>query len=257
MTTTSATTPILELSDVTKSFGPVKVLRGVGLRIERGEAIGLIGDNGAGKSTLVKVISGVYQPTGGQLSYLGEPLALRSPLDARRRGIEMIYQDLALCDHLSVAANIFLGRETYRRIGPVRVLDRKAMNAEAKAALRELGASIDPARPVATLSGGQRQLVAVARGLRFDPQLFLLDEPTAALANQKIRALLSLVERLKQRGVSVMLISHRFSDIAKVCDRVVVLKHGRVAGEIRPGSESLEHTIARMERLMTGEEDAA
>lgn len=248
--------PLLALRGVTKSFGPVEVLQGVDLEIERSEAVGLIGDNGAGKSTLVKILSGVYSPSAGDLHYDGERLELGSPLDARRRGIEMIYQDLALCNDLSVAENIFLGRERYKRVGPMRVLDRPAMVEAAAAALEELGAPVAPTRKVGELSGGQRQLVAVARGLQFNPQLFLLDEPTAALANEKIRALLSLVERLKERGVAVLLVSHRFTDIARVCDRVVVLSQGRVAGEIRPGGGSMESTIARMELLMNGEEVA-
>jgi simple sugar transport system ATP-binding protein len=246
--------PLLRLSNLSKSFGPVEVLRGVNLQIGPAEAVGLIGDNGAGKSTLVKILSGVYQPTGGHISYAGQTLSLSSPLDARRRGIEIIYQDLALCNHLSVAANIFLGREPRVRIGPFKVLDRKGMDAAAADALAQLGAPIDPARLAGTLSGGQRQLVAVARGLQFKPKLFLLDEPTAALANEKIRALLSLIERLKQRGVSVLLISHRFSDIARVCDRVVVLSRGQVTGELRPGDRTVDQTVAQMEGLMTGED---
>jgi len=254
VTTTAGS--LLALRGVTKSFGPVEVLRGVDLEIQRSEAVGLIGDNGAGKSTLVKILSGVYSPTAGTLRYDGERLELGSPLDARRRGIEMIYQDLALCNDLSVAENIFLGRERYKRVGPMKVLDRPAMVEAAAAALEELGAPVTPTRKVGELSGGQRQLVAVARGLQFAPQLFLLDEPTAALANEKIRALLSLVERLKERGVAVLLVSHRFTDIARVCDRVVVLSQGRMAGEIRPGDGSMESTIARMELLMNGEEVA-
>ena len=248
--------PLLRLEGVTKVFGPIEVLRGVDLDIGTAESVGLIGDNGAGKSTLVKILSGVYKPTAGQVEYDGARIELGSPLDARRRGIEMIYQDLALCNDLTVAENIFLGREQYTRLGPVKVFDRAAMTAAAGAAFDELGASVDPNRKVGELSGGQRQLVAVARGLQFNPRLFLLDEPTAALANDKIRALLSLVERLKERGVAVLLISHRFTDIARVCDRVVVLAQGRVAGEIRVDGESGDVTMARMERLMNGDEAA-
>ncbi len=245
--------PLLALRSIGKRFGPVVALEGVDLSIGRAEAVGLIGDNGAGKSTLVKVLSGVFTPSTGEVLLDGRSVAFGSPIDARRSGIEMIYQDLALCGALDVAANIFLGREIRRGWGPFRLLDRVAMAAEADRIMRELGSDIESSRVVDTLSGGERQLVAVGRALQFQPRLLLLDEPTAALSNDKVRILLSLIRQLKERGVAILLISHRFADIVQVCDRVIVLKHGRIAGELAPADEPLDRTMAAMELLMTGD----
>ena len=249
-------TPLLQLEGVSKSFGPVAALRDVTMRIDEAEAVGLIGDNGAGKSTLVKVLSGVYAPSSGHIELDGKPIVFHSPLDARRSGIEMIYQDLALCNDLDITANIFLGREIRRHRGPITILDRVGMRAETARILDELGISIAPDREVGTLSGGERQMVAVARALQFQPRLLLMDEPTAALSAEKIRVLLALVDGLKQRGVSVLLISHRFTDIIHVCDRVLVVRQGALVGEVQPRAQSAERTMAEMLALMTGEQAA-
>ena len=247
---------LLHLEGVAKSFGPVGALRDVSMSIDEAESVGLIGDNGAGKSTLVKILSGVYAPTSGRIEFDGKPIDFHSPLDARRSGIEMIYQDLALCNDLDVAANIFLGRELRTRRGLVNILDRKRMNVEAGRLLEELGVSITADREVGSLSGGERQMVAVARALQFQPRLLLMDEPTAALSAEKIRVLLALVDGLKQRGVSVLLISHRFTDIIHVCDRVLVVRQGALVGEVQPRAQSAESTMAMMLSLMTGEKAA-
>jgi len=244
---------LLEVRHVTKRFGPVEALCDVDLEIDGTEALGLIGDNGAGKSTLVKILAGVYGPTSGTISWKGEPVSFSSPLDARAAGIEMIYQDLALCPDLDIAANVFLGRELRRRIGPFSILDRRGMRAEATRALAELGAQIVPTREVGALSGGERQLVAVARALEFRPRLFLMDEPTAALSAEKIQVLLQLVRQLKARGVAVLLISHRFTDILHVCDRIAVMRQGTIVGELLPHAQPPETTMAAMHALMTGE----
>jgi len=249
--------PLLELRGVTKTFGSVTALRDVDLEIGAAEAVGLIGDNGAGKSTLVKILSGVYAPTAGALHLDGSPASFGSPADARRAGVEMIYQDLALCDDLDVAANIFLGRELRRRLGPIRILDRERMAAEAARMISELGLSLVPGRLVGTMSGGERQMVAVARALQFQPRLLLMDEPTAALSAEKIRVLLGLVEELKRRGVSILLISHRFTDILHVCDRIVVVRQGTVVGSLQPHAQPAEQTMARMTELMTGDRVSA
>ena len=248
---------LLQLEAVSKSFGPVAALRDVSMSIGEAEAVGLIGDNGAGKSTLVKILSGVYAPTSGQIALDGKPIDFHSPLDARRSGIEMIYQDLALCNDLDVAANVFLGRELRKRRGPVNILDRRGMIVQTGRILEELGVSITADREVGSLSGGERQMVAVARALQFQPRLLLMDEPTAALSAEKIRVLLSLVEGLKQRGVSVLLISHRFTDIVHVCDRVLVVRQGLLVGEVQPHAQPPESTMALMLSLMTGEKAAA
>jgi ABC-type sugar transport system ATPase subunit len=250
--------PLLELEGVSRTFGNVVALRGVDMHIGAAEAVGLIGDNGAGKSTLVKILSGVHPPTSGTIRLDSAPVSFASPLDARRSGVEMIYQDLALCDDLDVTANVFLGREPKRRlVGPIRILDRDRMRDETVRMLAELGLSIGPDRVVGSLSGGERQMVAVARALQFQPRLLLMDEPTAALSAEKIRVLLGLVEGLKARGVAILLISHRFTDILHVCDRIVVVRQGSVVGELQPHAQAPEHTMALMAELMTGDQISA
>ncbi|HZV72259.1 MAG TPA: ATP-binding cassette domain-containing protein [Conexibacter sp.] len=246
-------TPLLQLHGITKRFGQTDVLRGVDLTISPREAVGLIGDNGAGKSTLVKILSGVYAPTGGTIELAGAPVRFPSPLAARSAGIEMIYQDLAVCDDLDAAANVFLGREPRHRVGPARWLDRRRMRADAARIFERLGASIAVDQEVGSMSGGERQLVAVARALEFSPQLLLMDEPTAALSNAKIHMLLGIVQRLKQEDVAVLLISHRFTDLIQVCDRILALRDGRIAASISPRGRDVAELMAEMQEALTGE----
>jgi len=243
---------LLTLTGITKRFGPVDVLRGVDLEIDPAEAVGLIGDNGAGKSTLVKILAGVYAPTSGTIQVDGSPARFTSPLAARSSGIEVIYQDLALCDDLDVTANVFLGREPRHGVAPLRWLDRRRMRDEAGVLLDRLGVAIPASKKVGELSGGQRQLVAVARALEFSPRLLLMDEPTAALSNEKVNHLLRLVQRLKDQGVAVLLISHRFTDVIELCDRVVAMRDGRIAQELRPAGRPIPELMAEMQAALTG-----
>jgi simple sugar transport system ATP-binding protein len=250
---TDARPPLIELSGITKSFGNVEALSGVDLQIGDAESVGIIGDNGAGKSTLVKVLSGVYPPSGGKMRFRGQEVQFNSPLDARRNGIEVIYQDLALCEDLDVAQNIFLGRELKKKFGPFRLLDKQAMTRAAAEDIANMGLDFDVEREVGMLSGGERQMVAVARALQFAPSALLMDEPTAALSAEKIRRLWELISGLKTRGVSILLVSHRFTDILSICDRIVVVRGGRIAGEMKPHEHPAAQTMAMMTELMTGD----
>ncbi len=218
--------PILELRNVAKRFGAVEALRGVSLSIEAGEAIGLVGDNGAGKSTLLKVISGVYPPDDGELVLEGKVRRFASPLDARDAGIEIVHQDLALCDNLDAALNVFLGRELTRGIGPFRLIDQAAMRSQAKALIEVLEVEVAVTEPVRAMSGGQRQAIAIARALLGNAKIVLLDEPTAAISIAAVEQVLALIRRLKARGHTVIIISHRMSDIFETCNRIVVMRHG-------------------------------
>ena len=244
---------ILEIKDIQKSFGPVEVLKGVSLSVDAAHCYGLVGDNGAGKSTMLKILSGVHQPDGGQILLEDRRVDFHGEIDARLAGIEMIFQDLALCEDLDAAANIFLGRE--RRKGSSRwysFLDHRRMHREAEEVLASLGTVMPTDRQVQTLSGGERQLVAVARALEFQPKLLLMDEPTAALSVDKVGVLLGLIERLKQRGVAVILVSHRFTDLIQVCDNIGVLLHGRIVDEFPVSGQSVDDLTTRMVRQMSG-----
>ena len=245
--------PLIELHGVTKKFGNFLALDGINLEIGEAESVGIIGDNGAGKSTLVKVLSGVYAPSNGTIKFRGQEVRFDSPLDARRSGVEMIYQDLALCEDLDVAQNIFLGRELKKKFGPFQFLDRQAMKEAAIKDIANMGLTIDVEREVGMLSGGERQMVAVARALQFDPAALLMDEPTAALSSEKIRRLWEMITDLKARGVSILLVSHRFTDILSICDRIIVVRSGRIAGQMKPHEHPPAQTMAMMNEMMTGD----
>jgi len=223
---------LLELADVRKNFGTVEVLRGVSFSVEAGSVVGLVGDNGAGKSTLMKTITGVYRPDGGEIHFDGASLADKDPHAIRDLGIEMIYQDLALAEMRDVASNIFLGREITRNVLGVDFIDYKRMEIEAGKMIEKLGARVKSVRQAAgQLSRGQQQSVAIARALTFNPRLVIMDEPTAALAVREIEHVLDLIRNLKSRGIAVILISHRLSDVFAVCDRIVVLRQGAVTAD--------------------------
>lgn len=237
--------PLVSLRGIRKTFGSHQALRGVDLDILPGECLGLIGDNAAGKSTLSKVISGTYIPDGGTIAVEGEPVRLSGPADARARRIEMVFQDLSLCDHVDVVGNLFLGREITR--GPF--LDQRRMLEEGRRMLDALEIRIPRlTAKVEKLSGGQRQAIAIARAASFDPKVLIMDEPTSALAVAEVEAVLALINRVKARGVGVVLITHRLQDLFRVCDRIAVMYEGTKVAERRTGETNLEELV----RLITG-----
>ena len=239
--------PLLEVRGAGKSYGAVRALTDVSLRVEHGEVVALLGDNGAGKSTLIKAIGGVHVLDEGEIRLDGRPVTLRSPVAARQLGIEILHQDLALFDNLSALANFFIGRERRRlrwlgRLGP---LDHRAMAREWEERLTRLQVRIPAAQQdVGLLSGGQRQAIAVLRAVAFASRLVVLDEPTAALGVRESRQVLDLVRRLPQDGVAVLLISHNLEHVAQVADRAVVLRHGRLAGEAAPTEDNHEALVS-------------
>jgi D-xylose transport system ATP-binding protein len=224
--TLKAGEPILRLEGIGKQFGAVTALDDIALEVRAGEVVALVGDNGAGKSTLVKVLAGVFQPTSGTIEYLGEKVSLETPGKALEMGIATVFQDLALCENLDVVSNLFLGHE----VSPWR-LDEVQMEVRAWTLLQELAARIPSVRePIASLSGGQRQTVAIARSLLLDPKIIMLDEPTAALGVAQTAEVLNLIERVRDRGHGVILISHNMEDVRAVADRIVVLRLGKNNG---------------------------
>jgi D-xylose transport system ATP-binding protein len=240
-TAAPATTAVLSMQGVSKRFGAVQALKDIDFDVKSGEVVALVGDNGAGKSTLVKAIAGVYTPDEGTMYFDGTPARASSPAEAQQLGIATVFQDLALCDNLDVVANLFLGRELYHG----RALDEVTMEKESWRLLRQLSAKIPSVRiPVASLSGGQRQTVAIARSLLGDPKVVMLDEPTAALGVAQTAEVLNLVERLRENGHGVILISHNMSDVMAVADRVTVLRLGRNNGTFNVSETSSQEIIA-------------
>ncbi|WP_242497205.1 ATP-binding cassette domain-containing protein [Nocardioides oleivorans] len=232
---------VLSLAGVTKRFGAVQALSDVHMDVRAGEVVALVGDNGAGKSTLVKVISGVYQPDAGDITFAGSKVSVGGPSEAQALGIATVFQDLALCDNLDVVANLFLGQE--KRTGPF--IDEVGMEKEAWRLLKTLSAKIPSVRiPIASLSGGQRQTVAIARSLVGSPKVVMLDEPTAALGVAQTAEVLNLIERLRETGLGVILISHNMADVQAVADRIVVLRLGKNAAEFRVEEASTEELVA-------------
>ena len=240
--------PVLELKAITKNFGAINALADVDLSIDAGEVVGLMGDNGAGKSTLVKIIAGNFPPSAGEMVLEGERVRFRKPVEAREKGIEVVYQDLALCDNLTAAANVFLGRELRKRAGPIRWLDHAAMFRRAGELFAELKSETRPRDLVRQMSGGQRQAVAIARTRLSDPKIVLMDEPTAAISVRQVAEVLDLIRRLKETDHAVVLISHRMPDVFAVCDRVAVLRRGRKVADKPIGTSSPEEVTG----LITG-----
>ncbi|WP_280454523.1 ATP-binding cassette domain-containing protein [Nocardia brasiliensis] len=222
------TKPMLEAHGLTKSFDSVRALDGVSLTIPEGEVTALVGDNGAGKSTLVRCLTGVHPPDAGEILFRGAPVRLGSPEDARRMGIETVYQDLALIDDLTVWQNLFLNRELVHRVWPLKILNRTAMIARSGDILRDLDVDVPSVRTtVRRMSGGQRQSIAIARAVAWGKAMVIMDEPTAALGVRETAAVEKLVRGLRDRGVTVLIISHDLAQVMRICDNVVVLRRGR------------------------------
>lgn len=231
---------VLSLRGIDKNFGAVQALTAIDLDIFKGEVVALVGDNGAGKSTLVKILAGVHPQDGGTIMSGDQRVSINNPAESNHLGIATIYQDLALCDNLDVVANLFLGHELGRG-----TLDEVEMEKRSWSLLRQLSARIPSVRiPVASLSGGQRQTVAIARSLIGEPRIVILDEPTAALGVAQTAEVLNLIERLRERGLGVMLISHNMADVQAVADRVMVLRLGRNNGEFKVADVTSEEIIA-------------
>ncbi len=222
------TTPLVEMKNISIHFGGIKAVDDVSVDLQPGEVVGLLGHNGAGKSTLIKILSGAYRATGGEIRVGGQPVTIDSPRDARTHGIETIYQTLALADNLDAAGNIFLGREI---MTPWGTMDDGAMEQAARRVMGRLNPNfVRFKEPVRNLSGGQRQSVAIARALQFNARILIMDEPCAALGPQETRQVGDLVKRLKAEGIGIFLISHDLHDVFDLSDRVTVMKNGRVVG---------------------------
>jgi fructose transport system ATP-binding protein len=248
----SAPAPIIEARGLVKHYGQVVALDGADLELYPGEILAIIGDNGAGKSTLIKALSGAIHPDEGEISLDGEPVHFRSPRDARRAGIETVYQDLAVAPALDIASNIFLGREVRRR-GPqggvLRMLNKRAMRREATQHFAELRIGIrSMAQPVENLSGGQRQGVAVARAATWAQRVVIMDEPTAALGVKETRQVLDLIQRVRERGLPVILISHDMPHVFELADRIQIMRLGKRVAIVTPETHSMPEAVA----IMTG-----
>ncbi|MDZ4767392.1 MAG: ATP-binding cassette domain-containing protein [Chloroflexota bacterium] len=244
------TTPLVEMRGIQKSFGTVQALRGIDFRVGKQEIVGLLGDNGAGKSTLIKILTGVYTPTEGQIYFEGEPVTIDSPHVARDLGIETVYQDLALVPLMSIARNFWLGREIVNHYGPLRIMRKREMSEKARVALREIGINIRSAdEPVGTLSGGERQSIAIGRAVHFGKKLLILDEPTSALSVKQTNEVLNYTQKAKDAGMSVIFITHNMAHVHHVADRFTIIRGGRKVGDFYK-HEVVESEVAQI--VMTG-----
>jgi simple sugar transport system ATP-binding protein len=242
-------TPFIELQHVSKVFGNVRALHDVSFAVYQGEVVGLVGDNGAGKSTLIKILSGFYQPDEGRLLLEGRPVRFPSPQAARTVGIETVYQDLALVEELSIWRNFYLGKEITFGLGPMRMLAKRRMKRETQRGLADMGIRLrSPNEPVAVLSGGERQAVAIARTVHFGARLIILDEPTAALSVKETNKVLESVMAARGRGLGVVFITHNLHQAYQVSDRLVMLERGHVAGVFRKNETTVERITEAIAR---------
>ncbi len=240
--------PVLELKNISKHFGAIHAVNDVSLSLEPGEVVGLMGDNGAGKSTIVKMIAGNYPPTAGTIHIDGQAVTMAHPVDARRNGIEIVYQDLALCNNMTAGENVFLGREVRRGIGPFSIIDYGAMNKRSGELFAELKSETRPRDLIRQMSGGQRQAVAIARTMLSNAKVVLMDEPTAAISVRQVAEVLNHIKHLRDQGVAIVLISHRMPDVFSIGDRVIVLRRGRKVADKRIKDSSPEEVTG----LITG-----
>jgi simple sugar transport system ATP-binding protein len=251
MTEAVTTNRLVEMKGIRKSFGTVQALRGVDFHVDRQEIVGLLGDNGAGKSTLIKILTGVHTPTKGEIYFEGRRVEINSPNDARALGIETVYQDLALVPLISIARNFWLGQEPTKRFGPIKVLDKKKMSELAREALLEIGIKIrNPDEPVAMMSGGERQSIAIGRAVHFGKKLLILDEPTSALSVKQTEEVLNYIRRAKERGMSVIFITHNILHVHAVADRFTIIRGGRKVGDFKKDDVTKEETAYM---IITGE----
>ena len=239
---------VLKLENISKSFGAIQALDGVNLSLDAGEVLGLMGDNGAGKSTLIKIIAGNFKQSSGSISFEDQNVEFSKPMDARDKGIEVVYQDLALCDNLTAASNIFLTREITKNIGFMSILNFSKMFQRAKDIFKELKSETLPEEEVKMMSGGQRQAVAIGRTKLSQAKVVLLDEPTAAISVRQVAEVLELIKQLKKQGVAVVIISHRMPDVFAVSDRIAVLRRGQLVANKKANDSSPEEVTA----LITG-----
>ena len=239
---------ILELTNISKHFGAIQAVNDISLSLEAGEVVGLMGDNGAGKSTLVKMIAGNYRPSHGSIRMEDKELIMHRPVEARQHGIEIVHQDLALCNNLTAAANVFLGRELHLGAGPFKILDYATMYKCAGQIFAELKSETRPRDLVKQMSGGQRQAVAIARTRLSNPKIVLMDEPTAAISVRQVAEVLNLIRLLRDQGIVVVLISHRMPDVFSVADRIIVLRRGRKVADKKIAASSPEEVTG----LITG-----
>lgn len=238
-------TPLIEARGITKAYGPVKVLQGVDITLNAGEVLGLVGDNGAGKSTTMKILAGSAQHDQGTIKVKGKTVRFSKPSDAQDKSISIVYQDLALCDTLNVAANLFLGREPHA--GPF--MRARHMHEESAKILRDFGVRVKSTyQLVSELSGGQRQAVAIARAASMSPDILILDEPTAALAVAEVESVLQLIKDVAARGVGVILITHRLQDLFKVCDRITVMYEGQTVDDVPIEGLTIESLVNKITR---------
>ncbi len=240
----SAQEPLVRMVNISKSFGTVQALKSVDFEVDYQEVMGLVGDNGAGKTTLIKILTGVFPPDSGEIYFEGKKVNIRSPKEARDLGIETVYQDLALIPLMSISRNFFLGREPVVRVGPFKFLDKRRMDYTVQEVLSEIGIRVrSPDEPVAVLSGGERQSVAIGRALHFGAKLLILDEPTSALSVRETHKVLDFILEAKERGLSIIFITHNIYHVYSVADRFTVLEHGHKVATFRKNEVSAEDII--------------